>query len=421
MALIAVGISYQTAPIDIREKLSFDYAEALETALWLTQEGGLSEAIIISTCNRTELYCEADIGSDPLLLLIGRLKIPLTLIDPYTYRYTDLEATGHLMRVACGLDSMILGETEILGQLKRSFTAAANAGVIGRCLGRLFQMAFSVAKEIRLQTGIGNHSISVAYTAAKLSQRIFSDLRENTALLIGAGDFVRLLAQHLRVLGISHLIFANRTEAHAKALALEFKGLSIPLENVPEYLVKADIVMTGTNSAQTLIDRWMVEEALELRQQKPILMVDLSVPRNISSDIDKLEGAYLYNLDDLQKIVENNKQSRLEAVSKAEESINLAAKQFLTWIEAQEYFKMLALFRQKFESIRDKVLTENLRKLRAGEDPEQVLSRLAYHLTNRYLHEPTRRLREAAFEKETVLLALAKDLFELEYESVHSS
>jgi len=420
MALIAVGISYQTAPIDIREKLSLSYAQALESALWLTNEGGLREAVIISTCNRTELYAEAEEGLDPLSLLVGQLGISLALIAPYTYCYTQLNAASHLMRVACGLDSMVLGETEILGQLKRAFTNAANAGVLGKCLGRLFQMTFAVAKEIRLRTGIGHHSVSVAYTAAKLSQRIFSDLGQSTALLIGAGDFVRLLAQHLRVLGISQFIFANRTETHAKALALEFKGISILLEEVPFYLFKADMVMTGTNSPEAIITRAMVETTLKRRQQKPILMIDLSIPRNISPDIGVLEDVYLYNLDDLQKIVEGNKQARLEAVNQAEESISEAAKQFLTWIEAQQYFKMLALFRQKFEGIRDKVLVENIRRLRAGEDPEQVLSRLAYHLTNRYLHEPTRRLREAAFEKEEVLLTLAKDLFELEYEIVNT-
>jgi glutamyl-tRNA reductase len=420
MALIAVGISYQTASIDIREKLTLGYAEAIETALWLTTEGGLREAVIISTCNRTELYCEADEGIDPMPLLLGHLQVSLELIQPYTYRYTDVEAAVHLMRVASGLDSMILGEAEILGQIKRAFTAAASKGVLGRCLGRLFQMTFAVAKDIRLQTGIGDRSVSVAYTAAKLSQRIFSDLSQTTVLLIGAGDFVRLLAQHLRVFGVQRMLFANRTEEHADQLAVEFKGKRISLEQIPKVLAETDMVITGTNSPLAILKKEMIEKALGQRKRKPIFMVDLSIPRNISPDIAALEDVYLYNIDDLQKIVEGNKQYRLEAVSVAENSIREAATQFFTWIEAQQYFKMLSLFRQKFEGIRDKVLAENLRRLRAGEDPEQILSRLAYHLTNRYLHEPTRRLREAAFEKEEVLLALTKDLFELEYEIVNT-
>ena len=420
MALTVVGVSYQTASIDIRERLTLSYAAAAEAALWLTTEGLLREAVIISTCNRTELYCEADESIDPMPLLLGHLELPTQWIEPYTYRYIQVEAAAHLMRVAAGLDSMILGEAEILGQIKRAFTAAASQGVLGKCLGRLFQMTFSVAKDIRLRTGIGHHSVSVAYTAAKLSQRIFADLSQITVLFVGAGDFVRLLAQHLAALGVQQMLFANRTSEHADQLAVEFKAKSITLEQIDDYLAKADIVMTGTNSSQVIIQKEMVASALQQRKRKPMFMVDLSIPRNISPDIAVLEDVYLYNLDDLQKMVEGNKQHRLDAVLMAEKSVQEAAVQFFTWIEAQESFKMLSLFREKFEGIRDKVLADNLRRLRAGEDPEQTLSRLAYHLTNRYLHEPTRRLREAAFEKEEVLLALTKDLFELEYEIVNT-
>ncbi len=418
MPLLALGVNYQTAPLDVRGNLAFDYQFGMNIARALVDEGIVAEAVVVSTCNRTELYCEGQESWDPLRLLVGQLGLSFESIQPYIYRYSEVAAVTHLMRVACGLDSMVLGEVEILGQLKQAYTGAANVGTVGKYLGRLFQTTFAVAKETRNQTGIGVNPISIAYTGAKLSQRFFSDLGTVSVLYVGAGDLIHLVAQHLSSMGVRKMMFANRTVSHANRLARQFEGTSCGLEKIQENLVNADMVITGTASRLPLVGKGMVESALRSRKHRPMLMVDLSVPRNIEVEIADLEDVYLYSLDDLQKIIADNKRGREKAMAEAESLLQVAAEEFICWIHAQDHFKMLSLFRKKFEGIRDQLLEDNLRRLRAGENPESVLSRLAYHLTNRYLHEPTRRLRKASLAREQDILTLTNDLFELDYEII---
>ncbi len=417
MALMALGVNYQTAAIDIRQRLSFDYQGSVNLARKLVIEGVVSEAVVVSTCNRTELYCEADAAREPLNFLIGQAGATYEMMEPYLYQRCDRQAVIHLMRVATGLDSMILGEAEILGQLKRAYTAAANAGTVGKYLGRLFQRTFGIAKRARTETGIGINPVSVASAAVKLSQHIFTDLSKATVLLIGAGELIQLMMKHLTQLGVHKIMVANRTKANAERLALQFKGEALDLEAIPQSLALADIVITGTASVLPILGKGMVESALHQRKRKPMFMVDLCVPRNIEPEIGRLEDIYLYCVDDLQQVVEENKKYRTDAARTAEAMIEEASEQFMGWLSAQASFKVLSKFRRKMEQTRDLLLQKNLHRLRLGEPPETVLKRLAYHLTNRFLHEPTCRLREVGKEDHANLLTFIREIFELNDET----
>ena len=420
MALMALGVNHQTAGIEVREKLAFDYETSVDHTQRLIGQGLVTEAVIVSTCNRTELYCEAETPSPLLEFWIGQKNVQQELIQPSLYTYLNVDAVKHLMRVASGLDSMVVGEAEILGQIKKAYTIAANAGTVGKHLGRLFQTTFAIAKETRTSTGIGVNPVSIAYAAAKLSQHIFSDLSKITVLLVGAGDLIQLIARHLVNMGVKKIMVANRTEAHAARVALSFEGKAFGLEKIPEHLAEADIVISGTASVLPIVGKGMVESALRQRKRRPMFMVDLAVPRNIEVEVNTLEDIYLYCIDDLQSIVEENKRFRMDAAQQAEIIIKEAADNFMSWLDAQDSFKMLCHFRGKFEQIRDQLLQESLQALQLGETADVTLRRLAHRLTNRFLHEPTRRLREAGFDKEETLLSLIKELFELNYENLYT-
>lgn len=420
MALMALGVNHQTAAIDIRQRLVFDGQAAPEASWCLVDRGLAQEAVVISTCNRTELYCVADNAVVPWNFLIGRLGCPFTVVEPYTYQYVEREAVAHLMRVASGLNSMIMGEGEILGQLKRAYAAASAVGSVGKHLDRLFQATFGVAKRARYRSGIGLNSVSIAHTAAKLSQHIFADLAQVSVLLVGAGDLIRIIAEHFAKLGVKKMMIANRTKLNGERLAAQFRAEACELESIPQKLAMADIVITGTASVLPILGKGMVERALRSRKRKPIFMVDLSVPRNIEPEIGELEDVYLYCIDDLQMVVEENKHLRREAAKEAEVIIEKAAGQFMEWLRAQESFKILSDFRRQFEAMRDQLLEKSLQRLQHGQDPQMVVKRLAYLLTNRFLHRPTQRLREASLGDEKVLLNLTKELFELECETFHT-
>ncbi|HEV2523618.1 MAG TPA: glutamyl-tRNA reductase [Gammaproteobacteria bacterium] len=420
MALMVVGVNFQTATIDIRERVALDVQAGIEVAHWLVAEGVVTEALIISTCHRTEIYCEALTHIDPFRMLMGRLGLPIETIEPFSYKHLDLAAVMHLMRVATGLDSMIVGEAEILGQLKKAYTAFANAGTIGKYLGRLFQTTFAIAKDVRTQTGVGVNPVSVAYVAARLAQHIFPDLVKASVLLVGAGDLIRLIAQHLMAMGVQKISVANRTEANAARLALLFNAEYFGLEKMKDHLFEADIVITGCASVLPIISEKRVECALRQRESKPMFIIDLGVPRNVEGEVGALENVHLYCIDDLQKMVEKNKRFRRDAAESAEIMIQIAAVRFMDWLQAQDSFKTLCIFREKFEQIRDRLCQDALHRLHLGEASDRVVKRLASDLTSRFLHEPTRRLREAGLDREEALLTLTRDLFELNCETLYT-
>ncbi|OPX56708.1 glutamyl-tRNA reductase [Oceanospirillum multiglobuliferum] len=419
MSLIAFGINHKTAPVEIRERVAFT-PEQLEGAFaQLKQHPLITEATVVSTCNRTELYCvlddQAQSATSPVLDWIGQFhQLDLQDLARYSYQYADADAARHLMRVSCGLDSMVLGEPQILGQIKDAYVNARDNGLVGRELNQLFQQSFSVAKQVRTQTSIGENPVSVAYAAVNLAQRIFSDLAKSRALLIGAGETIELVARHLRNAGVSNMVVANRTLARAQALAEEFNGEAVLLGDIPRQLERADIVIASTASQLPILGKGAVERALKVRKHRPIFMVDIAVPRDIEPQVGDLDDVYLYSVDDLREVIEENMRSRQEAAAQAEELILTGVESFLESQRARGAGQLIGDLRQQTEHLRQQELEKALQQLKNGQDPEQVLTRFAQGLTNKFLHEPMVQLRQASADNRHDLLNAARTLFALD-------
>jgi glutamyl-tRNA reductase len=415
MHLVTYGINHNTAPVHVRELFAFD-ANTLPDALSaLQQQGAVLEVVILSTCNRTEIYCCLDDDSDnDIVAWLHRFhQLEEGAITPYLYHYQNGDAIRHLLRVACGLDSMVLGEPQILGQLKDAYSQSLNAKTLGKSLGRLFQHAFAVAKQVRTDTAIGNSPVSVAFAAVSLAKQIFSDLAQSTALLIGAGDTIELAARHLFDNGIQRLIIANRTVERAHNLAAQVDGYAISLSELPAHLAEADIVISSTASQLPILGKGAVERALKQRKRKPIFMVDIAVPRDIEVEVDQLEDIYLYCVDDLRDIIEENLQSRRDAALQAEEIIDSQVGHFLAWLRAQDAVPVIRAIRDNAEEVSKSSLEKALKQLEQGFTPEQAMTELARSLTNRLLHEPSRQLRQSGFEEDDQLLDSARRLFNI--------
>jgi glutamyl-tRNA reductase len=415
MHLVTYGINHNTAPVHVRELFAFD-ADVLADALSaLHQQESVLEAVILSTCNRTEIYCCLDDDSDNQILawLHDFHQQENGVISPYLYHYQGGDAIRHLLRVACGLDSMVLGEPQILGQLKEAYSQSLNASTLGKSLGRLFQHAFAVAKQVRTDTAIGNSPVSVAFAAVSLAKQIFSDLAESTALLIGAGDTIELAARHLHDNGINRLIIANRTVERAHNLATQVDGYAISLSELPAHLAEADIVISSTASQLPILGKGAVERALKQRKRKPIFMVDIAVPRDIEAEVGQLEDIYLYCVDDLKDIIEENLQSRRDAALQAEEIIDTQVDHFLAWLRTQDAVPIIRAIRDNAEEVSKHSLERAIKLLEQGIPPEQAMAELARSLTNRLLHEPSRQLRQSGFDEDGQLLESARRLFNI--------
>jgi glutamyl-tRNA reductase len=417
MHLVCFGINHTTAPVAVREQFSFN-AEALSDALnSLIKQADIVEAAIICTCNRTELYCHVDEDYDNgILLWLQQVhRDPVNDVLPFSYQYQDADAVRHLYRVACGLDSMVLGEPQILGQLKSAYSQALNAQTLGKSLGRLFQHAFAVAKQVRTDTAIGNSPVSVAFAAVSLSKQIFSNLKQATALLIGAGETIELVARHLHDNGIKRIIIANRTVERAHAIAKPFNGYAISLSEMPAHLAEADIVISSTASQLPILGKGMVESALKQRKRRPIFMVDIAVPRDIEPEVGQLDDIYLYCVDDLHDIIAENLQSRRDAAKQAEEIIDAQVDHFAGWMRSQDTVPLIRAIRDEAQQHSNIVLEKALRQIEQGVAPEQAMAELARTLTNKILHEPSRQLRLSAFQHDEAnpLLDAARQLFNL--------
>jgi len=416
MPLLALGINHKTAPVKIREQVAFP-PERLPTALLdLRNQGGATEAAILSTCNRTELYCKLDSSNDSrrtIDWLSHYHTLPLDQLQPYVYRYPDHEAVRHMLRVASGLDSMVLGEPQILGQVKTAYQAASQAGTLGSLLERLFQHTFSVAKRVRTDTSIGESPVSVAFAAVSLSKQIFADLSEQKALLIGAGETIELVARHLYENNIHRIIVANRTFERARALASHYGGYAISLDEIPMHLAEADIVISSTASSKFILDYDLVKQALKTRKHRPVFMVDIAVPRDIHPQIAELADAYLYTVDDLQDIIAENIRSRQAAAKQAEEIVDTQVDHFMAWLRAQSSISHIRSLRAQGEGLRDEVLSRAMTQLQQGKDPAKVLQFLANTLTNKFLHAPSAGLRQAAEQGDVELEETIKRLFKL--------
>jgi len=416
MPLLAVGLNHTTAPLQVRERVVFA-PEHLTTVLQeLVSLPQVSEAAILSTCNRTELLCCIDDSSNTTLLIewLGRYhNFPSGEISTYIYCYPDQHAVQHLLRVASGLDSMILGEPQILGQIKDAYISAREAGTVGRLLSKLFEYTFSVAKQVRTDTAIGANPVSVAFAAVSLAKQIFSAITDHTALLIGAGDTIELAARHLQENGIKRMIIANRSLSKAQALVDETNGIAISLGEIPDYLPHADIVISSTASQLPILGKGAVESAIKIRKHQPMLMVDIAVPRDIEPEVGDLNDIYLYTVDDLKEIIDESLKSRQEAALQAEQIIEVQVTHFMGWIKSLESIPTIRNYREQVNQIREAEITKAKRLLAQGANPEVVIQQLARTLCNKIIHHPTVQMRKASYEGREDLIKAAHELLDI--------
>lgn len=437
MTFVVIGINHRTAPVDIREKVVFAGDELPEALRELVAVAGVRESVIISTCNRTELYCFTDTSfadspaarpqttdeitdritdatAQPLVewlmhwhdLAAHQLDVGSTL-----YQLQGTAAVEHVFAVACGLDSLVLGEPQILGQLKDAYRAALDEGVTGPYLNRLLQTAFSVAKRVRTQTSIGSNAVSVASAAVAMARTVFERFEQHTALLVGAGDTIALAARHLHAHGLRRIIVANRSLDKAQELAAEFNGFAIELDAIATHLPEADIVISSTASPTPVIRFDAVRAALRTRKRRPIFMVDIAVPRDIEPQVAKLEDVYLFTIDDLHNVVNENLESRREAARDATQMIAAEIAQFEQQLKTLDAVPAIRQMRDEADTLRAQTTEQARRMLATGRDPREVVEFLATTLTNRLLHGPSQRLRDAAERGEVELLQAAKALF----------
>jgi glutamyl-tRNA reductase len=373
----------------------------------------VDEALILSTCNRTELYVGVAEGAEqaPQAWLNRHHRLTPGKLDEFLYRHDEDAAVRHMFRVATGLDSMVLGEPQILGQVKDAYQLARDARALGAPLDRLLQHTFAVAKRVRTDTRIGAHTVSVAFTAVRLAEQVFTDLKQACVLLIGAGDTIELAARHLVDKQVSRLIVANRTLENAQELATRYGGYAIALADLPQHLAEADIVISSTAARQPVVTRAMVEPAVAARKRRPMFMVDIAVPRDIDPAVASLEDVYLYAIDDLQQVIDGNRRSREAAAREAETIIDLQVDHYMAWRRALTLRNPAIDLRQHAERYRDEVLVKAQAMLARGKSPDEALAFLANTLTNKLLHHPSARLREAALNGDLDLLHAAGRLY----------
>ncbi|MBF7141930.1 MULTISPECIES: glutamyl-tRNA reductase [Pseudomonas] len=416
MAFIALGINHKTASVDVRERVAFTPEQLVGALQQLCQRTGSREAAILSTCNRSELYIEQSSAEAEAVLawLAEYHQLSAAELRACAYVHEDADAVRHMMRVAAGLDSLVLGEPQILGQMKSAYAVAREAGTVGPLLGRLFQATFNAAKQVRTDTAIGENPVSVAFAAVSLARQIFSDLQRSQALLIGAGETITLVARHLHEQGVKRIVVANRTLERAKVLAEEFGAHAVLLADIPQELVNSDIVISSTASQLPILGKGAVESALKLRRHKPIFMVDIAVPRDIEPEVGELDDVYLYTVDDLHDVVAENLKSRQGAAQAAEEMVTEGVTDFMARLRELAAVDVLRAYRQQGERLRDEELQKAQRLLANGGNAEEVLAQLARGLTNKLLHAPSVQLKKLSAEGRLDALAMAQELFALD-------
>lgn len=414
MALFALGINHATAPLNIREKVAFT-PEIMADALRQVKGGlGVDEVAILSTCNRTEIYvCPSPAGNSLLNWLADYQGLSPSSLENCHYCYDGEEAVRHMMKVACGLDSMILGEPQILGQMKSAYAVAGEAGTVGSRLHSTFQQVFAVAKRVRTETAIGENPVSVAFAAVSLAQQIFSDLREDTALLIGAGETIELVARHLRDQGVNKLIVANRTLGRAKEVAEHFGAEAILLADIPAHLHRADIIISSTASQLPLLGKGAVESALKRRKHKPMFMVDIAVPRDIEAQVAELDDVYLYTVDDLRQVIDQSRRSRQEAAEKAKVIVDEGVGFYQSELRALDTVALIKAYRKRAQSLADDELQKAERALAKGVGAQEVLQQLSRGLVNKLTHAPTSKLKEAGAAGRHEMISLTQELFDI--------
>ncbi len=451
MPVSILGINHKTAPVSIREKVAFAPGEIKSALLSLRDKASLHEVAIISTCNRMEIIYrsqenidenpkanEADSNSESDVLLTSQRRIinwladhhqiEIEQIDRHSYWHNENQAVEHLMSVACGLDSMVLGEPQVLGQVKDAYAYADHAGTAGLYLSRLFQHTFTLAKQVRTDTQIGESAVSVAYAAVTLSKRIFSDYSKVTALFIGAGETIELAARHLVNQGVVDVHVANRTVERAQKLATEFGGHAYSLSSLPDLIEKADIVISSTASPVPIIGKGLMENVIQARRHRAMFMVDLAVPRDIEAEVASLNDVYLYSVDDMQDVIQENLKLREEAALEAKDIISLHRGKYLSWLKSLSSVSLLKDFRTHIEQFKSQEVSRSIAKLEnilAGKENqgqidkreiEKILSELGNRLTQKFMHQPSRSIRQAGEDNNRKTLEILSDAFGIEKE-----
>ncbi len=413
MQLFAFGINHTTAPLDVREQVTFP-ENAMEHALHdLVGRNPIKEAAIVSTCNRTEVYCSTERPEEAMRWLADFHHLQVHDLEPYLYKLPREKAVKHAFRVASGLDSMVLGEPQILGQLKSAVKSAENAGTLGLLLHKLFQRTFFVAKEVRSSTEIGSNSVSMAAAAARLAERIFGEISEQRVLFIGAGEMIDLCASHFAARNPKHITVANRTIERAQALSKRFNATAITLADLPDQLALHDIVVTCTASPLPILGKGMVERAIKARKHRPIFIVDLAVPRDVESEVSELDDVFLYYVDDLSEIVKEGMDARQSAVAQAESIIDNNVIDFMRWLATRELVPTIRALRDQGERNRRHEMERASRILARGEDPQKVMESLSNGLMNKFLHIPSSSLNHATVEEREQLVELVNKLYQL--------
>jgi glutamyl-tRNA reductase len=413
MTLIALGLNHQTAPVSLRERVAFDKDSVAPALKALRAVDGVEEAAIVSTCNRIEVYASVRDGSESAVAAWLHVHHGLTppTLEEFLYRHDGPQAVRHLFRVATGLDSMVLGEPQILGQVKEAYHHARDAGALGTPLERLFQNTFAVAKRVRTDTRIGANPVSVAFAAVRLAHQVFADLGKSTVLLVGAGDTIELAARHLAESGVHRMLVANRTLANAESLASRFGAQAMPLSEIPRRLAEADVVIASTASREPVITTAQVQAAVKARRRRPILILDLAVPRDVEESVSRLDDVFLYTVDNLAGVIEENMRSRREAAREAEAIIDLQVGHYMDWCRGQGGQGTVRVVRETAERERDLVLQRARQMIAAGKPADEALAFLAHTLTNKLLHAPSANLRAAALRGDVELLRAAERLF----------
>ncbi|MEF8794226.1 glutamyl-tRNA reductase [Thiohalorhabdus sp.] len=423
MHILAIGVNHKTAPVDLREQVSFGPESLPDALLDLTQQPAVREGAILSTCNRTECYCvvsHPDAGREALIGWLATFhQIDPAELRPHLYAYTDREAVTHLFRVAGSLDSLVVGEPQILGQLKEAYRRAYNIGSLGPLLNRAFHNAFKVGKRVRSETDIGGQAVSVSYAAVELARRIFGDLSGSRVLLIGAGETIQLAGRHLRDAGVPSIFVANRTRERAEELAGELEGHALGLEGIADALGEADVVVSSTGAPDTVVEKAWLDAAQKKRKRQAMFVVDLAVPRDIPEEAEKVSGVYLYSVDDLDAVVEENLKARRKEAEHAEEIVEGTVAELMKWLANQEVVPTIKAMRAKAEAIREQELEKTRKRL--GHVPEEIetaLDKFSQALVSKLLHDPTLQLREMSENGNgEELIEATHQLFRLEEDS----
>ncbi|WP_410499401.1 glutamyl-tRNA reductase [Chitinibacter sp. S2-10] len=413
MNFVVLGLNYQTAPLAVRERLAFNPEEIDSALTELLALKGVTEAAIVSTCNRTEIYCNVRELETVTYWLASNRNQDINSITPHLYTHQGEAAARHAYRVACGLDSMVVGETQILGQLKDAERTAREAGSLGTLLNGVFQRTFSVAKEVRSQTKIGAASVSMAAASVRLAERIFPSIAECKVLFIGAGEMIELCATHFAAHHPAKMTVANRTLERGQVLASQLGGEAIVLTELPERIHEFDVVISSTAAPLPIVGKGMIERALKARRRRPMFIVDLAVPRDVESEVGELDDAYLYTVDDLAQVVQQGMASRSAEVASAEAMVNNKVKEFGSWLASRAMVPTIRDLRDHADRISRAEVQKAQKKLANGEDPQQVIEQLAQQLSNKFLHAPLATLNSASTDEQETLVNLVRRLYRL--------